>query len=257
MDQVKIGKFITECRKNVNITQKDLANKLNITDRAVSKWETGKSMPDIATLIPLSEILNVSIIELLNGEKNSENDEINIEEKILKVLAQINIEKNKKIINIIIKTIITIFSILAILGTCIFSKIHFYTYNPVKAFIGFVAIEFFNQDCVIVGNLPHITFYTNSETFDFDTYMKNRGFAKIDQMGQLISYTNGATKESIRSVVSRHPFIIYEWISISSDYSGICVNSKGEIEPAVYNIPSINTTQSDIFNINNTNTTSK
>lgn len=69
MDTIKIGKFIKELRKEQNLTQKELANKLGITDRAVSRWERGVGCPDISLLSDLSKILNISISELLNGER--------------------------------------------------------------------------------------------------------------------------------------------------------------------------------------------
>ena len=72
MDALKIGKFICEKRKNLNMTQSLLADKLHITDKAVSKWERGLSLPDISILIPLSEILNVSLYDLLKGEESDE-----------------------------------------------------------------------------------------------------------------------------------------------------------------------------------------
>ena len=68
MDQIKIGKFIAECRKKENLTQAQLAEKLNITDRAISKWETGKAMPDSNIMIELCYILGISVNELLCGE---------------------------------------------------------------------------------------------------------------------------------------------------------------------------------------------
>ena len=69
MDQIKIGKFITECRKKKNLTQAQLAEKLNLTDRAISKWETGKAMPDSDIMLALCEILEIHVNELLCGEK--------------------------------------------------------------------------------------------------------------------------------------------------------------------------------------------
>ena len=68
MDQIKIGKFIAECRKNKNLTQAQLAEKLNITDRAISKWETGKAMPDSNIMLDLCYILGINVNELLCGE---------------------------------------------------------------------------------------------------------------------------------------------------------------------------------------------
>ena len=69
MDQSKIGKFITECRKKKNLTQAQLAEKLNLTNRAISKWETGKAMPDSDIMLALCDILEISVNELLCGEK--------------------------------------------------------------------------------------------------------------------------------------------------------------------------------------------
>ena len=69
MDQIKIGKFIASCRKEKNLTQAQLAEKLGITDRAISKWETGKSMPDTGLMPELCELLGISVNELLSGEK--------------------------------------------------------------------------------------------------------------------------------------------------------------------------------------------
>ena len=68
MDQVKIGKFISECRKKNNLTQMQLAEKLNITDRAISKWETGKAMPDSGIMLDLCKELKITVNELLSGE---------------------------------------------------------------------------------------------------------------------------------------------------------------------------------------------
>ena len=68
MEQVKIGKFIAECRKKKNFTQMQLAEKLNITDRAISKWETGKGMPDSSIMLELCNELDISVNELLSGE---------------------------------------------------------------------------------------------------------------------------------------------------------------------------------------------
>ena len=59
-------------KEKLNMTQSELASKLHITDKAVSKWERGLSLPDISILIPLSEILNVSLYDLLKGEENDE-----------------------------------------------------------------------------------------------------------------------------------------------------------------------------------------
>lgn len=69
MDQIKIGKFIAACRKEQGLTQAALAEKLGISDRAVSKWETGKALPDIDKISELCTYLHVDVNELLSGEK--------------------------------------------------------------------------------------------------------------------------------------------------------------------------------------------
>ena len=69
MNQTEIGKFIAKCRKEKKLTQAQLAEKLNITDRAVSKWETGKSMPDSSIMLELCKILGITVNELLSGEE--------------------------------------------------------------------------------------------------------------------------------------------------------------------------------------------
>ena len=68
MDQVKIGRFIAECRKKANLTQMQLAEKLGITDRAISKWETGKSLPDSSIMLELCGTLGITVNDLLSGE---------------------------------------------------------------------------------------------------------------------------------------------------------------------------------------------
>lgn len=68
MDQIKIGKFIAFCRKEQGMTQAVLAEKLGISDRAVSKWETGKSMPDSGIMLELCELLKINVNKLLSGE---------------------------------------------------------------------------------------------------------------------------------------------------------------------------------------------
>ena len=71
MDQLKTGKFIAECRKQKNLTQMQLAEKLGITDKAISKWERSIAMPDTSIMLELCDILGISVNELLSGEKIS------------------------------------------------------------------------------------------------------------------------------------------------------------------------------------------
>ena len=97
MDQIKIGRFISERRKSVGLTQMQLAERLNITDRAVSKWERGRAMPDTSIMLELCEILGISVNELLIGEKIiMENNTQKNEQLILDMAKELE-KKNKTI----------------------------------------------------------------------------------------------------------------------------------------------------------------
>ena len=97
MDQIKIGKFIAECRKKNNLTQMQLAEKLNITDRAISKWENGKAMPDSSIMLELCNNLKISVNELLSGERIDMNNYSEKAEQILLEMAQKEEIQNKRL----------------------------------------------------------------------------------------------------------------------------------------------------------------
>jgi len=69
MDQAKIGKFIADCRKEQGLTQAQLAEKIGVSDRAVSKWETGRSMPDSSIMLEVCDAIGINVNEFLNGER--------------------------------------------------------------------------------------------------------------------------------------------------------------------------------------------
>ena len=98
MDQIKIGKFIAECRKKNNLTQVQLAEKLNITDRAISKWENGKGMPDSGVMLDLCNELKISVNELLSGEMIDMKDYDKKTEELLIEMAKQEEIKNKRLI---------------------------------------------------------------------------------------------------------------------------------------------------------------
>ena len=111
MNQIDIRKFIAKCRKEKNLTQMQLAEKLNITDRAISKWETGKSMPDSSIMLELCEILGITVNELLSGEKiNMENYEKKANENLIAL-------KKKDENNMTVKQVVSIiFSVTLLIG---------------------------------------------------------------------------------------------------------------------------------------------
>ena len=114
MDQVKVGKFIAESRKKQKLTQMDLAERLGVTDRAVSKWETGKSMPDSSIMIELCELLEISVTELLKGEKVSmESNEKKFESIAMEFIKQKE-ESDRRLL--MLEWVIAILSIIVLLG---------------------------------------------------------------------------------------------------------------------------------------------
>ena len=100
MDQVKIGKFIKQKRKEKSITQSELAEKLNITDRAISKWENGNCMPDSGIIPELCKILNITINDLFSGEVvDMKDNEKKLEENLL-AMTKLKQNKDKQLLNL-------------------------------------------------------------------------------------------------------------------------------------------------------------
>jgi len=100
MEQMKIGKFIAECRKKKGLTQMQLAEKLNITDRAVSKWENGKSLPDSSIMLELCDLLSISVNDLLSGEVvTMDNYNKELENNLLEMVKQKE-ENDKRLLRI-------------------------------------------------------------------------------------------------------------------------------------------------------------
>ena len=103
MQQEKIGKFILQLRKEKNMTQKELADKIGVTDRAISKWENGRGMPDVSLMTPLCHELGITINDLLNGERVQEKDvQAKFEETILTTIdyKDKKIKKNTRLLKI-------------------------------------------------------------------------------------------------------------------------------------------------------------
>jgi transcriptional regulator with XRE-family HTH domain len=139
MDQMKIGRFIAERRKMKNLTQAQLSEKLNITDRAVSKWENGRSLPDSSIMLELCEILDITVNDLLSGEVVvMEKYDKNLENNLLEIIK----EKEKADKHLLTMEIVMGFvSIGIMLGLCIFAA-----YAPMEEWIRIVLI--------IIGFIP-------------------------------------------------------------------------------------------------------
>ena len=121
MDQIKIGKFISEKRKEKNMTQSELAEKLNITDRAISKWENGNCMPDVGTIPELCSILSISINDLFSGEVvDMKDNEKRLEENLLE-MAKLKEISDKRLLNLeIVIGFISAITLFAFIGIAAF-----------------------------------------------------------------------------------------------------------------------------------------
>ena len=120
MDQIKIGKFIATRRKAQNLTQMQLAEKLGITDRAVSKWETGKTLPDATLMLDLCGILGISVNDLLTGEVvTMENYNENMEKNLLEAL-EAKQKADKNLLNL--EIVVGMMCVIILLGLVIFAS---------------------------------------------------------------------------------------------------------------------------------------
>ena len=139
MDQIKIGKFIAERRKLKNLTQAQLAEKLNITDRAVSKWENGRSLPDSSIMLELCEMLEITVNDLLSGEvvvMEKYNKEL--ENNLLEIVKEKE-RADRRLLRI--ETVMGFVSVALMLALCVFAA-----YAPIEDWIRIVLI--------IIGFIP-------------------------------------------------------------------------------------------------------
>ena len=139
MDQIKIGKFIAERRKLKNLTQAQLAEKLNITDRAVSKWENGRSLPDSSIMLELCEMLEITVNDLLSGEvvvMEKYNKEL--ENNLLEIVKEKE-RADRRLLRI--ETVMGFVSIALMLALCVFAA-----YAPIEDWIRIALI--------IIGFVP-------------------------------------------------------------------------------------------------------
>lgn len=134
MDQIKIGRFIAETRKSKNLTQKQLAEKLSISDKTVSKWECGKGLPDVSIMLDLCEELQITVNDLLTGESVSKIDYQKKAEENMMNLMKENQENKKRMILSVICAVITI------IATCSLVVIASYIEMPVIARVAVIIL---------------------------------------------------------------------------------------------------------------------
>lgn len=122
MDQAKIGKFIADCRKERGLTQAQLAEKVGVSDRAVSKWETGRSMPDAAIMLEVCEAIGINVNELLNGERIVMDEYKDKAEAQLMEMKRQDEERVKSMLHIeIVLGVISVIAFFTLLFTAVFA----------------------------------------------------------------------------------------------------------------------------------------
>ncbi len=143
MDIVKIGYFIRECRKNKNLTQKQLADKLYVEPKTISKWETGKGLPDVSIMKNLCNELGISLSELFIGDYiKEESNDLSIEKLIIDELKKEKIQNKKKLIGEIligcafIGSVITLILLVGIVSIATYLKIILIVLSLIFIFVG-------------------------------------------------------------------------------------------------------------------------
>lgn len=143
MDIVKIGYFIRECRKNKNLTQKQLADKLYVEPKTISKWETGKGLPDVSIMKNLCNELGISLNELFIGDYiKEESNDLLIEKLIIDELKKEKIQNKKKLIGEIligcafIGSVITLILLVGIISIATYLKIILIVLSFIFIFVG-------------------------------------------------------------------------------------------------------------------------
>lgn len=115
MDQIKIGKFIAKTRKEENMTQRQLADALSISDKTVSKWECGKGLPEVSLMLPLCDILRITVNDLLTGARVSEVDYQKKAEENMMNLMKENEENKKRMALSVVCAVITIIAVCSLI----------------------------------------------------------------------------------------------------------------------------------------------
>ncbi len=183
MTSKECGKFIAELRKENELTQKELAERINVTDKAVSRWETGKGYPDVTSLVSLSEYFGVSVNELLAGKKLTvENIKETADENLISVFEQVQKNKKQQNLQVALYTsvlIVVLLPVLVIIGKELFVSMatQIETENIISAVIStVVAIVLLIVGFIIrKGNISILHSYHYKNVTDIGAYAKELG----------------------------------------------------------------------------------
>ena len=187
MTSKECGNFISELRKEKKLTQKELAEKINVTDKAVSRWETGKGYPDVTSLVSLSDYFGVSANELLAGKRLAVEDiKETADENLISVIEQVQKNKKQQNLQVAVYTsvfIVVILPVLIIIGKELFFSM--VTQIQAKNIISAVISTIVGIVLLIVGilirkgNVSILHSYHYKNVADIDAYSKEMGSAVI------------------------------------------------------------------------------
>lgn len=197
MDQEKVGNFIAQCRKEKNLTQSQLAEKLNMSNKSISKWETGRGMPDSSIMLDLCDYLGITVNELLSGEHlEGEQYQKKADENIISFAreAEDNRRKIKRIIIIAIFVLVAL--IIFIIGKCIWYYAEFdlkYDERVIKCEINDDSIKCEVKGLSIV-NLDYEQVNLDNETLIFFTgkiYLQNKTRSHFETWNSMAELASG------------------------------------------------------------------
>lgn len=185
MTSKECGNFIAELRKENELTQKDLAAKINVSDKAVSRWETGKGYPDVTSLVSLSEYFDVSVNELLAGKRLTfENIKETADENLISVFEQVQKNKKQQNLQVAVYTsvlIVVLLPVLIIIGKELFVSMstQIQAENIISAVVSTVVgiVLLIVGFLIRKGNVSILHSYHYKNVTDIDAYSKEMGSA--------------------------------------------------------------------------------
>ena len=176
MDQEKIGRFIAERRKDCHLTQEELAEKLNVNSRSISRWENGKCMPDMSMYNSICEVLGISINEFLSGEKLKKDEyQDKFEKNMIDIVG--NVELKNKTIRIF--NLVILFVVVFIMSVIVFNFLLDHVYIKQNYDKRTMNVTFENHSLKVttpvLGNTKYVYFEHENECLVFVTYYENLG----------------------------------------------------------------------------------
>lgn len=194
LDKQQFGIFVAQLRKKAGLTQKALAERLHVTDKAVSKWETGQRCPDIALLVPLSEALGVTVTELLECHRVARP----LPPEQMDVVVQKTMDLSRRSLKKgLCRMAACVALALCLLGTAFFSYVKFQTPNFLAAGTGLFRVMVLKEEMVQISSVPRVVLARPEAAMTtFQDQLAEEGYIPVDQMGRMhIVEKNGVRRQ--------------------------------------------------------------